>query len=111
MSRRTWTRTLLLATLLLGAVHLFAHEEFRFIGTIARVQSAQLQVKTKEGQTIAMKLNPSTYIHRDKQEAKVTAADLKVGDSVVVDALGDNLTDLLALEVRIVPPIAPTKPK
>jgi hypothetical protein len=36
---------------------------------------------------------------------------LKRGGCVVVDALGDDLTDLTALEVRIVPAIAPAKRK
>jgi hypothetical protein len=111
MNMRSWTRALLLALLFLGAARLFAHDEFRFIGTVARMEGAQLQVKTGDGDTIPMKVNSSTYIHRDKDEAKLPVTELKAGISVVVDALGDDLTDLLALEVRIVPPIAPAKPK
>jgi hypothetical protein len=34
----------------------------------------------------------------------VALSELKVGQSVVVDALGDNESDLLAIEIRIVPP-------
>jgi len=37
----------------------------------------------------------------------VAASELKAGRSVVVDALGDSEADLLALEVKIVPAIAP----
>ncbi len=48
-------------------------------------------------------------VSRDKK--KVDAAELTVGLTVVVDAYGDSEEDLLALEIRIVPPIesAPTK--
>jgi len=36
----------------------------------------------------------------------VPRTELKAGLSVVVDALGDDLTDVVALEVRIVPAIS-----
>ena len=39
--------------------------------------------------------------------AKITA--VKVGSTVVIDALGDSILDLLVLEIRLVPPIAATK--
>jgi hypothetical protein len=42
-------------------------------------------------------------ISRDNK--KVVPAELKDGSTVVVDALGDTYDDLLALEVRLVPPI------
>ena len=56
-------------------------------------------------QTIKVKLTAQTLITRDKN--KVAKSELKAGLSVVVDALGDDYSDLEALEIRIVPP--PTK--
>jgi hypothetical protein len=44
--------------------------------------------------------------HRKK---KVDVSELRVGQSVVVDAYGDSDKNLLALEVRIVPPIRSTR--
>lgn len=99
---------ILLSSLMLFALAVLAwpvsaHEEFRIIGTLTRVETAQISVRTKDSKTIAIKLDKETLVTRDKK--KVPAAQLKSGQSVVVDALGDDYTDLLALEVRIVPAI------
>jgi hypothetical protein len=53
-----------------------------------------------------MRVDKQTVISRDKK--KVDASELKAGLSVVVDAYGDSLedSDVLAIEIRIVPPIA-----
>ena len=88
---------------------LVAHEAFRIVGTITKRQGTQLGVKTKAGRTVWVELKKTTIILRDK--TKVAATELKPGLSVVVDALGDDDSDLEAKQVRIVPPIAPsTKP-
>ena len=44
---------------------------------------------------------------RDKKPVK--ASEVKVGGSVVVDALGDSILDLTVLEVRLVPAITSAK--
>jgi hypothetical protein len=91
----------LLAALLLSAGLLSAHENYRVIGTITKVTAEKLDVKqTKDGKTISMFLDKTTKITKDKK--KVTAAELKSGLSVVVDAHGDAIDDLDAMEVRIV---------
>ena len=95
---------LLTSVLLLGVTSLCAHDQFRIIGTLTKAQPTSLEVKTKEGKSVAIELNRETLITRDRKKAEF--ADLKVGGSVVVDALGDTFDDLVALEVRIVPPIA-----
>ena len=92
------------AALALGAIPLRAHEAFRIVGTIAKHQGTQLGVKTKEGRTVYVELKKTTIVLRDK--TKVPATELKPGLSVVVDALGDDDTDLTAKQVRIVPAIA-----
>jgi hypothetical protein len=88
-----------------SVTQLTAHDEFRIIGTVTKLENSQLQVKTKEGKSMAVKLDGETFIHRDKEKEKVSPTELKAGRSVVVDALGDSEEDLLALEIRIVPTI------
>jgi hypothetical protein len=78
-----------------------AHDEFRIIGTITAAQPAQLQVKSREGKALSIKVNDETLVYRDNK--KVARSELKAGRFVVVDALGDTIEDSLALEVRIVP--------
>lgn len=102
MSRLTM---MLLATavLTLGDVPAFAHENFRVIGTLTKHQDSTIEVKSREGKTTSIKLDKQTAITQDKR--KVDASELQVGRSVVVDAYGDSEDDLLALDIRIVPPI------
>jgi len=93
-----------LAILVLGAASTLAHDEFRIIGTVARYQNSKLEVKSRDGKTISVRLDTQTVITRDKK--KVEPRELTPGLSVVVDAYGDTEDDSLALEIRIVPPIA-----
>ncbi len=91
--------------IMLGVVPVWAHDDYRIIGTVLKVSAGKLDVKqTKDGKTISMKTDAATIVTRDKK--KVGGAELKAGTNVVVDARGDSLLDLVVLEVRIVP--APT---
>jgi hypothetical protein len=92
-----------LGVLVLGAGHAFGHDYFRAIGTVTKYQDSMLDVKSREGKTTSVRLDKQTIVTRDRE--KVEAGELKVGLSVVVDAYGDTEDDLLALEIRIVPPI------
>ncbi len=93
-------------TLCLSAIGLGAHDDYRIIGTVTRMAAPTLEVKqTKDGRTIAMKMDSATIATRDKK--KVPLTDVKAGQYVVVDARGDSLDDLVVLEVRLVP--APAK--
>jgi lipopolysaccharide export system protein LptA len=85
----------------LGATIARAHDEYRIIGTITGAEARQIQVKDRQGKTFSMKVDQGTLVMRDNK--KVERAELKAGRFVVVDALGDSLDDLLAVEVRIVP--------
>jgi len=87
----------------LGGSWVSAHDEFRIIGTLTRVQSHEIDVKQKDNKTFYIKVDKNTLVTRDKKEVPVS--ELKNGRSVVVQALGDDETDLLALEVRLVPDI------
>ena len=100
------TLTLMVAALLtLGVGYATAHENFRIIGTLTKHQGAMIEVKSRDTKTTAITLDKQTAITRDKK--KVDPSELKPGLSVVVDAYGDSEEDLLALEIRIVPPIGP----
>ena len=79
-----------------------AHDEFRIIGTVTKITATTLDVRqTKDSQIISMKMDKESIVTRDKKT--VGRAELKTGASVVVDALGDTIKDLLVLEVRLVP--------
>ena len=101
------TTLLAMTILVLGASHAFAHDDFRIIGALTKIADSRIDVKSKDGKTTSIRMDKQTSITRNKE--KVAASELKVGRSVVVDAYGDSERDLLALEVRIVPPIAETK--
>ena len=87
--------------MVLAATIARAHDEYRIIGTITGAEARQIQVKDRQGKTLSMKVDQGTLVMRDNK--KVERTELKAGRFVVVDALGDSLDDLLAVEVRIVP--------
>lgn len=92
------------AMLTLGSHSVFAHDEFRIIGTVVKYENSMLAVKNKAGKTLSVQVDKQTEISRDKK--KVDPKELRAGQSVVVDAYGDTEDDALALEIRIVPSIA-----
>ncbi len=105
MTRRLMMAGVLVA-LIAGVARVAAHDDYRVIGTIVKASAKSLDVKqTKDGKTITMAMDETTLVTRDKKT--IGAKELKAGLSVVVDARGDSLEDLLVVEVRIVP--LPTK--
>ncbi len=66
-------------------------EEFRFDGTVAKVEGANVTVKSADAQH-EMALAPATKITLDGKPAK--ASDLKVGQKVkcICDKVGEKLT-------------------
>lgn len=97
-------RAVMIAALLSMSGFALAHEEFRVIGTLTSASDSHIQVRDRNGKTLSIKIDKQTVIREDR--AEVDANALATGNSVVVDALGDSEADLLALEIRIVPPIA-----
>jgi hypothetical protein len=97
-------RAVMIAALLSISSFALAHEEFRVIGTLASASDSHIQVRDRDGKTLSIKIDKQTVIRKDG--ANVEADTLTTGNSVVVDALGDSEADLLAIEIRIVPPIA-----
>ena len=108
MTRRRIITLAALILLTLGSAYPKAHETFRIIGTVTAMKPTQVAVKTKQGRTVYIEMTKKTIVLRDK--TKVAATELKAGLSVVVDALGDDDSDLTAKQVRIVPAIAPAGP-
>lgn len=97
--------------LLLGAAHPAAHDKYRFIGTVSKMDAKKhlLTMKTTDKAypaVLEVDVTPKTRIERDGQ--KVPPSDLKAGVHVVVDALGDDYFTAAAVLIRIVP--APPKP-
>jgi len=108
MLRRMIGFTLLSVLMTVAAAPLSAaHDEFRIIGTVTKISSTEIAVKQKDGKVVEMDINKQTKFTRDKKPVK--ASEVKVGGSVVVDALGDSILDLTVLEVRLVPAITTAK--
>jgi hypothetical protein len=96
-------RTFTIAALLSMSTIALAHEEFRVIGTLTQAGDTKIQVRDRDGKTLSIKIDKQTVVRKDRTE--VDASELAEGNSVVVDALGDSEADLLAIDIRIVPPI------
>lgn len=102
MIRRVFMLTALV-TLTIGLAQLSAHDEFRIIGTLEKHQNTVIVVKKNTGATVSININKQTEVSQDKKN--VGPGALRVGQSLVIDAYGDEENDSLALEIRIVPPI------
>jgi hypothetical protein len=96
------------ALALVIAAPALAHDQFRIIGTVITPEAHSLSLKTKDGKTLSVRLVAETVIWRD--EKKGTAADLKAGANVVIDAWGDSEDETDAVSVRIVPTIMAPAP-
>lgn len=79
------------------------HEEFRVIGTLLTHSETMIEVAARDGATRTIKVDRQTLVTQDTQPTEVSA--LEDGMTLVIDAYGDTMDDLLALEIRIVPPI------
>lgn len=104
MRKREFILGLVVLIAAIGTNRVLAHEHFRVIGAITKLDPKQFEVKEKTGKLWTIYVDKKTKVSRDNKP--VALAALKVGQSVVVDAYGDDESDLLALDVRIVPPIA-----
>jgi hypothetical protein len=106
MTRRVFV---LAALLVFAATHLCAHEKFRIVGTVTKLEAEKLAVKDKNGKVFSIARTKYTTYMRDKK--KVSAKDLREGSSVVVEATGDSHEDMVAETVTIVPPISSSTSK
>ena len=94
--------------LLAGMAPVSAHDTFRVIGKLTKPDKYVLEVKATDGQIVIVRLDNGTIISRDQK--KVELSELKAGDNLVINALGDSYDCLIALDVRIAPSmVAPSK--
>lgn len=100
MILRIRTAAMALVLLLVGNAAL-AHDEYRVIGTISEVKGDALVVKAQDGRIANIRVDAKTELSKDAHEAN--RSDLKVGRFVVIQAYGDDYSDLLALEIKFVP--------
>jgi len=81
-----------------GAAQPAAHEKFRIVGTVVKVQATELDVKAGDGQVYEIDMDEKTTITRDKK--KVARSEVRAGRRVVVD-IGNGEDPLIAGEIRV----------
>lgn len=75
-----------------------AHEgKTHIMGTITTVDAERLVIKNGEGKIVSIRLTKDTTVH--KGDVLTAVGNLKVGDRVVVDVVGQD-SDLAATEIR-----------
>src|SRR5829696_8959110 len=79
---------------------LFAHEKFKIVGTVAALKKDEIAVKSIDGATYEIDFTDSAVV-TDKNHKKIDRAKLKVGEKVIVLALGHDMFDLEAFEVQL----------
>jgi len=95
LTRRGFITALLCAT----ASAVAAHEKFKIVGAIVKVQATQLDVKAVDGATYEIDINDATHVMRGLK--RVPQSELKAGQQVVVDALGHDMFDLEAVLITL----------
>lgn len=85
-----------------------AHEghDHRVMGTVAKIQENQLEVKAQDGKSVTVTLNDSTKIVRGKEKAERT--EIKEGERVVVTYVSKDKV-FVAKEVRLAPATTATE--
>ena len=95
-------RWVLAAVLLTAcAADVAAHEKFKIVGTVVALKKDEIAVKAIDGATYEMDFL-DTAVVTDKNHKKTDRAKLRVGEKVVVLALGHDLFDLEVYEVQLV---------
>jgi len=94
-------RSWFIALVFVGLVAaLSAHEKFKIVGTVVNVKTDEVAVKAIDGATYEIDFPESTVV-TDKNHKKLDRKELKVGQRVVVMALGHDMFDLEAFEVQL----------
>jgi hypothetical protein len=109
MKRRVFVFLLTFVFVAATAVTLSAHgDKKHVIGTIEKLNSGSVTVKTRDGKSVEVKLVPTTvYVARVATADKPAAlSDLAVGENVVIHATPKG-EELEANEVRFSSPSAP----
>lgn len=94
-------RAVLAAVLVILVVGLVAaHEKFKIAGAVTGLKTDEIAVKAIDGATYEIDMNGDTAI-TDRNHKKIDRAALKVGEKVVVLALGHDMFDLEAFEIQL----------
>jgi hypothetical protein len=88
----------LVAVLVAG---LTAHEKFKIVGSVSALKKDEIAIKAIDGATYEIDL-PDSAVVTDRNRNKVDRAKLRVGEKVVVMALGHDMFDLEAFEIQLV---------
>jgi hypothetical protein len=86
---------------LLLAGDLLAHEKFKIVGSVAGLKNEEIAVKAIDGATYEIDFL-DTAVVTDKNHKKIDRATLRVGEKVIVLALGHDMFDLEAVQVQLV---------
>ena len=86
---------------LLLAGDLLAHEKFKIVGSVAGLKKEEIAVKAIDGATYEIDFL-DTAVVTDKNHKKIDRATLRVGEKVIVLALGHDMFDLEAVQVQLV---------
>jgi hypothetical protein len=78
-----------------------AHEKFKIVGSVVALKKDEIAVKAIDGATYEMDFLDTAAV-TDKNHKKTDRARLKVGEKVVVLALGHDMFDLEVYEVQLV---------
>lgn len=78
-----------------------AHEKFKIVGTVVHVKKDEVAVKAIDGATYEIDFTDGAVV-TDKNHKKIDRANVKVGERVIVLALGHDMFDLDAYEVQLV---------
>ena len=86
-----------------------AHDRYRIVGTVTKLSADEITVKqVKDNALIEMDHDKKTKVTLENKKAG-RISDVKVGASVVIDAFGDSILDLVVLEIRVVPAVPAIK--
>ena len=109
MTRSRFLLAVLLAASTPWSASVLAHDEYRFIGVVTKMDAAKnlVSVRYKEfdgkEDTVEVTITAKTRITRDNKPAAKT--ELRPGVNVVIDALGCDLENQYdAVTIRLVPP-------
>lgn len=94
---RTWLTAVALAA---AIATVGAHEKFKIVGKIAALKKDEIAIKAIDGATYEIDMHDKTVV-TDKNHKKLSQAELKVGASAVVLALGHDQFDLEAFEIQL----------
>ena len=88
--KMSWMAAMAVVVALLVPASIWAHDghAHKVMGTVTSVDGNHLMVKTTDGKTAMVMLDAKTKVTRGT--AKLTAADVKVGDRVVAEGMEDK---------------------